>query len=248
MIERFRVFTSKETKVGNRSISLSPDQHYIRTLICTGFIASKQSPACLVRNFVPDLEEFEGKDKVICLGAKAISVMQGRYKRINEIKPSRFSIVASKFGTKTEHGTGVAGHPAKLQVAIDEVGLPRLLLASGISAMEKTALRLGILKNKLGLFFIVAGMEVKAIDGLVEDGGYHNHVILCPNSYQTVCDEIESQVNAPIALADINDIGGSVLSVSQSSPLTRKEVYLALKDNPFGQDKRRTPLAVIGRV
>lgn len=243
MSEYLRVFNSNEIEVGQHIISLSPDGKFVRTLI-----APNQDPVSLLQRFIPSMDDFAGSEKIICLGAKAVSVLQGRYRRKDEINPGRFANFAFRFGTRTEHGTGVAGYPEKLQAAVDEVGMVRIALAAGVSALEKISLKYGLINHKIGLFFIVAGKRVEAIDGLVEDGGYHNHVILCPEDYDVLPEQLRTKTGLPNAIVDINYIGGSVLSISKDSPYKKKEILSALSDNPFGQDKRRTPIAVIGRV
>lgn len=248
MSEGLRTFNSTELPIGQRFVTTSPDGKYVRTLIYTGFIAPNQNLPLLTERFIPRLDHFEGTDKMVCIGSKVISLLQGRYKRVNQIIPGSFARFATRFGTRTIHGNGVAGHPEKLQAAIDDVGLARIVLAAGVSALEKVALHYGIINKRKGLFFLIAGKRVESIDGLIADGGYQNHVILCPNNYNKVSTQLERVTGLPNAVIDINDLGGSVLSISEGSPYTKQEIFSALSDNPFGQDKRRLPLAVIGKV
>jgi hypothetical protein len=247
MVEHSRVFKTSETDIGHRFSSISPDGKYIRTLIHTGFIAPRQSPATLLNSFIPDLEDFPGEDKVVCLGSKVVALLQNRVRREDEIHPGILCQVASKFGTRTEHGVGVAGYPKKIQAAIDEVGLNRIIFALAASGLEKIALKLNILKDRIGIFFIVAGDKVKAIDGLSPGGGYEHHILLCPDNAEFLA-SLSGNVKFPVALVDINYVGGDVPVTTPNSPLSKDEIYTALKDNPFGQFKERTPLAVIGRI
>lgn len=249
MHETIRVHgTRSEQHLGERTTSISPDGKYLRTLIYTGFIAPNQNPTDIVRRFATPLDDFPGEDKLVCMGAKLISISQGRYRRINEIHSGLFSQIATHFGTRTEHGTGVAGNPAKIQAAIDEVGLARIALASGASAIEKAAYRIGILNKRQGLFFKIAGKDVEVIDGLVVDGGYQNHVILAPINPDETCTRIENDTGIPTAIVDISYIGGSILGLSPFSPYSREELFGILSDNPFGQGKGRTPIAVVGKL
>ena len=245
-IEQVRVFKTGENNIGHHFFSLSPDGKYTRTLIHTGFIAPNQSPASLIKAFVPSLDGFPGKDKVVCLGSKVTAVLQNRVIRENNIHPSLLCQIATRFGTKTEHGVGVAGHPKKIQVAIDEVGLIRILFALGVSGLEKTVLKLGLIHKRLGLFFVIAGDQVKGIDGLSHDDGYEHHVLRYPNNERFLSDLLGT-IEYPVSLVDINDIGGTVSAITPNCPLTRDEIFTALRDNPFGQHKERTPIAVIGR-
>ncbi len=247
MAELTRVFRTSETEIGHRFSSNSPNNKYIRTLIHTGFIAPKQNPANILNRFIPDLNDFPGNDKVVCIGSKAVAVLQNRFRREDEIHPGLLCQIASRFGTKTEHGVGVAGHPKKIQAAIDEVGISRIAFAIAASGIEKTALKLKILHNRIGLFFIIAGDKVKAIDGLSHGDGYEHHVLLCPDNTKFIL-SLSGEVKFPVALVDINYVGGDVSVTTKNSPLSKSEIYDALIDNPFGQFKERTPIAVIGRI
>ncbi len=248
MSESFRVANSSNLDIGKQVVSESPDHRFVRTLIHTGFIFPHQNPEDLLLRFTPDITCFDGSDKVVCIGSKVVSIMQGRYKRANEVKPGIFANLASPFRTKTDDPDEPIAYPRKLQVAIDEVGIARVGLAAGVSAVEKLALKAGILKKRLGLFFLIAGKKVEVIDGLFDDGGYKNHVILCPDDYNHLSDQWEQTTGLPNAVVDINYQGGSVLSVSRGASYTKQEIFAALSDNPFGQDKRRMPIAVIGRI
>ena len=53
-----------------------------------------------------------------------------------DIKTTRGARLLSRFVSRTPVGVGL-GHPATMQLAIDEVGLPRILLASVAAAVTR---------------------------------------------------------------------------------------------------------------
>jgi hypothetical protein len=248
MVERLHLYSEGDRPIGEHFVSCSPDGRFVRTLIYTGFVAPRQDLTQLIDHFVPDIESLDGVDKTVCLGAKLVALSQGRYRRKNQIHPGIFASVASRFGTRSKHGVGPVGHKEKLQAAIDEVGFARILCAATTSLAEKLALEIGFIHEQMGLFYRIAGQRVKAIDGLGKDDGYANHVILCPCDPMALCQDITSQTGIPVAIVDINYVGGDILGVSDNSPLNEWEIYHALADNPFGQRKERTPIAIVGRA
>ena len=60
---------------------------------------------------------------------KALSISQGNALPVADIRTTRAARLLSRFVSRTPVGVGL-GHPATMQLAIDEVGLPRILLAA----------------------------------------------------------------------------------------------------------------------
>jgi len=229
---------------GKIHTTVSPDGHFVRTTVETGFVFPNQPIELLLQKFIPRIDDFTGDAKIVCLGSKLVSVLQGRYRRATDIHPGRFARSATRFGT----GFGVGGFPEKLQAAIDDAGYPRIIAATTASAMEKTAIKLHMLRNRIGVFYIIAGSRAKAIDGLYGGDGYDKHVLLAPANPQQTCDRLQGAFGFPVAIVDINNLGGDILGLSNTSALSRTDLIQALKDNPAGQEYERTPVTVVGRI
>src|SRR5207248_11008780 len=60
---------------------------------------------------------------------KVVAVAQGRVFFTWDIRPGRWARLLSRYVRRTPFGIGL-GHPTTMQLAIDEAGLPRILLAS----------------------------------------------------------------------------------------------------------------------
>ncbi len=193
------------------------------------------------------LKQHIGKDWFIVLSEKVIAISQGRSYFIWDIKPGLFARVLSKKVTRTPHGIGL-GSPWTMQLAIEEVGLPRLLLASAAAALTKP---FGI----KGLFYRIAGREAAGIDGPTEYSLYPSNVSakLLPKNPETVSAEIHEQLNKHlpeeykkhfkgVVIIDANDLGRNVIGNSTGIEDTLVEEIFG--DNPMGQSDEQTPLVI----
>ena len=90
---------------------------------------------------------------LIFMGEKAVAVSQGRSYPKDSIRPSWLARFLVRFVTKTPIGIGVSSAPT-MQLALEEVGAPRILLAALAAALTKP---LGI----KGVFYRVAGEQAR---------------------------------------------------------------------------------------
>ena len=92
------------------------------------------------------------------------------------------------------NSTGVGMHePYKLQLVIDMVGLPRVLLAAFLSAVTRP---FGI----KGLFYKVCGKGVGGIDGFYFRSSfkrYHELATINPPNPNELCDELAEETVFP---------------------------------------------------
>ena len=86
-----------------------------------------------------------------------VAITQGRSYPMTEIRPGRLARFLVRFVTRPGYGIGL-GTPQTLQLAIDEVGAPRILLAAAVAGITKP---FGV----HGLFYRIAGPQAAAIDG-----------------------------------------------------------------------------------
>ena len=73
---------------------------------------------------------------LLLVSEKALSISQGNALPVADIRTSRAARLLSRFVSRTPVGVGL-GHPATMQLAIDEVGLPRILLAAFAGAVTR---------------------------------------------------------------------------------------------------------------
>ncbi|MBI3366707.1 asparagine synthase (glutamine-hydrolyzing) [Candidatus Roizmanbacteria bacterium] len=181
----------------------------------------------------------------VVISEKVVAISQGRAYFIWDIHPSFFANTLSKFVTRTPYGIGL-GSPWTMQLAIGEVGLFRILLATLVSTVSKP---FGI----KGLFYKIAGSVVRSIDGPTEYSLYPSNVSakLGPEDPQREAENIKSQMinhklNSNfrgVAIIDANDLGQNILG--NSTGLDNKLIENIFKDNPMGQSNEQTPLTVV---
>ncbi len=208
------------------------------------------------------IKQFNSVKWFVVVSEKVVAISQGRSYFIWDIKPDLFANILSKFVTRTPYGIGL-GSPWTMQLAINEVGLARILLATAISICTKP---LGI----KGLFYKIVGPVVRSIDGPTEYSLYPSNVSakLGPKEPQKTAEkislslralakqsknEIASSLSTPrddrwmerflgVAIIDANDLGQNVLG--NSSGLDNKLIEAIFKDNPMGQADEQTPITV----
>lgn len=184
----------------------------------------------------------------LTISEKIIAISQGRSYFIWDIKTGIWAKLLSKHVTKTPNGIGL-GSEWTMQLAIQEIGLPKVLLASVAAAMTKP---LGI----RGVFYNIVGEAGRAIDGPTEYSLYPSNVSakLAPKNPKEVAKEIEEKLRENLKLSDekqfkgvviidANDIGRNVLANTTSvSNEVVKEIF---RDNPMGQGIEQTPLTIV---
>lgn len=179
---------------------------------------------------------------------KIVATAQGRSFFVADLKPGMWARLLSRFVVRTTYGIGL-GHPVTMHLAIKEVGLPRILAASAFSVVGK-------LVGKRGVFYQIVGDKVRAIDGPTEYSAYPANVSakLAPANPDKVSREISAALRASLpprdagrfggtVIIDANDIGRNVLG--HDTALPTDELAAAFADNPLGQGREQTPLAVV---
>ena len=181
-------------------------------------------------------------DDVLFISEKCVACTQKRAIPMEDIHPRKLATWLSKHVTKTPHGIGL-GMPETMEMALREVGTPRILFASFISVIGKK------LFHKKGWFYKVAGYRARSIDGPCHNTipPYNHYVVLGPLKPDQVARDIAQRIGYDVCIVDINDLEGQILGVS--SKRLDKDLYARiLKDNPLGQDDQQTPMGVIRTV
>ena len=94
---------------------------------------------------------------MIYVSEKIVAISQGRAFPIDEMNPSWLAKFLVKFVYKSPHGIGISS-PYTMQLALEDVGLPRILLGCAAAAVTKP---FGI----RGALYKVCGYRARAIDG-----------------------------------------------------------------------------------
>ncbi len=188
------------------------------------------------------------KSFFVAVSEKIVAIAQGRSYFIWDIKPSNTAKILSNYVKKTPYGIGL-GSPWTMQLAIDDVGLPKIIFATIVSGITK-------LFGVHGMFYRIVGKEIAAIDGPTEYSLYPSNVSakLGPKEPQKVAEKINKQIVAllngsivnnflGVVIIDANDLGQTVLG--NSTPLKNELIEKIFSDNPMGQADEQTPITIV---
>lgn len=185
----------------------------------------------------PYLTEGDG----IFLSEKMVAISQGRAWDIDEIKPGFWAKFLVKFVTKSPYGIGL-GSKYTMELAIRDVGLPKILLGCVCAAFTKP---FGI----KGVFYNVVGPKARAIDGPGEYviPPYNHYAKMCPLEPDKVCKELAEHTGCYVVMLDANDLGVEILGKSDDN-FTLTMARQMFKDNPLDQSDQQTPIAIARKV
>lgn len=179
-------------------------------------------------------------DIVFC-SEKIIAITQGRSYPISEIKPSALAKFLVKFVYKSPHGIGL-GSPYTMQLALEDVGIPRILLGCVAAALTKP---FGV----RGVFYKVCGKKAYAIDGPCDYTlpPYNKYAKKAPLKPNKVAREMKNKLGNEFIVLDANDLNVDILGKS-SKNLDDKFLKALFKDNPLGQSSQQTPIAIVRKA
>jgi len=177
---------------------------------------------------------------IVFVSEKAVAVTQGRAYHIDSVKPSKLAIFLSKYVTKTPVGIGL-GSPQTMQLAIEEVGVVRIMVACVVGALGK-------LVGIRGLFYMIAGNGARSIDGAVPYAipPYNQYISKGPENANQVAQKISTELGVAVAIVDANDLGVNILGTSTG--VDGKLIAKIIKDNPLGQTDEQTPVGIIREI
>ena len=182
----------------------------------------------------------------VCVAESVVAITQGRAYKITEIKPGLTARLLSRFVNQSPAGIGLA-LPETMQLAVQEVGAPRLYLAALVSALTQSV-------GRRGDFYRLAGPRVRGIDGPTAGTlpPYNEYATLIPqNPRQVVLDVMQSlretkKVEVEVVIVDANDLGVNILAPRNRAQ--RKLATALCQDNPMGQGHEQTPVMIARKV
>ncbi|HPS39736.1 MAG TPA: hypothetical protein PL124_10020 [Candidatus Cloacimonadota bacterium] len=227
----------------NKSKNLDPvvtinGASFERIPVETRILTSADTMSEIIREYA--LQHIQPGD-ILSLSESPVAITQGRAIPVDTLKISPLANILWRFVTKVPYGIGLRA-PASMQCAIDECGAPRIVLAALAGFVGKL---IGI----KGLFYKVAGMQAALIDAAETSvvPPYNHTVIKGPLHPEKVAQELSDEFGFPVAVMDINDIGGCWM-IGASEGVSKHFMETVMKDNPQGQDDEMTPLCIIRRV
>ncbi len=176
---------------------------------------------------------------IVFISEKVVAITQGRAYPIHSIRPSRLAAFLSRWVTKNPAGIGLS-MPQTMQLAIEEVGVLRILFAALAAALTKP---FGI----KGLFYRIVGPQAAAIDGPVPYAipPYNTYASKGPMDVDNIAQKISLQLGGiGVCIVDANDLGVAILGKSNKT-LSTSFLQAVLRDNPLGQSDESTPIGII---
>ena len=200
-------------------------------------VTDRDDAAAVVTRYVGTLP---GDVRLVAVSERMVAITQGRSYPIKDIRPRRLARLLERFVTRPGYGIGL-GSAETMELAIREVGAPRILLAAAASAITKPF-------RIHGVFYRIAGPQAKAIDGPTSYTipPYNQAATLGPKAPDQAARTLAAALGAPVAIIDANDAGCAVLGASPG--VDRRFVERLFADNPLGQAREQTPICVVREV
>ena len=216
----------------------TPYGDFLRYPVRTHVVVSGDSIPKILDDYVrPYIQEGD----MIFISEKIIAISQGRAFDIDDIKVSKLANILCKFVYKSPYGIGL-GSPWTMELAIRDIGVPKILFAACCSAVTKPF-------GMRGVFYKIVGDKGRAIDGPCDYTlpPYNHYAKLAPKDPDKVAAQLEKHIGCKVVIMDANDIGREILGVSDPSINIDmcKEIF---RDNPLGQKSQQTPIAIIRKA
>ena len=171
---------------------------------------------------------------VIAVSETAVAIAQGAFVAAEAIRPSKLAFALAR----RAHPLATVNQPESMQLVIDDVGVPRVLLAVGAQI-------LGLLVGKRGRFYEMLGDAITAIDGYTGTmPPYERAIVLAPREPDTVAAQISAALHCGCAIVDVNDLHRAKV-LGSSAGLAIDTTATALLENPHGNGDEQTPIVVL---
>ena len=212
---------------------------YERIPIKTHLISFGENLEGLVRRYVTP---YTLPGDWLAISEKVVSVCQNNVRHITTVKAGWLAKLIVKGVKKYPNDIGFS-RPEKMQLAVELVGHPRMILAMLLGIIGK-------LFGVRGIFWRVAGHRVSEIDGFNPDSmyPYTEYAALPPQEPKKVCTAIEAATKIPTMIIDGNNINVEIIATSNNIPVNNKLAREILLDNPMGQDDEMTPFILVRKL
>ena len=208
--------------------------------VCSSYLVvmREDNLAEVIDKYTKDIRQ-EG-DIIFC-SEKIVAITQGRSFHIDDIHPGWLANFLVKFVYKSPYGIGL-GSPYTMQLAIEDVGVPRIMLGCMAAVVTKP---FGV----RGAFYKVCGQRAYAIDGPCDYTlpPYNKYAKMAPKNPNKVARDMKAQLGFDFIVLDANDLNVDILGKSRKE-LDDKFLKALFKDNPLGQSSQQTPIAIVRKA
>jgi hypothetical protein len=177
----------------------------------------------------------------LCLSQKFVSICNGDVRHISEVRDGWLARLIVKYVTKNDNGDIGYSHPRKMQVAIEEVGYPRMMAAVVGGGIGKFVLR------RHGDFYRIAGHHISEIDGFNPDAmpPFDEYAMLPSGDPDAICEDLALRFGCAAYIIDGNNINVEVVGHSANMAISMADAREVMLDNPMGQGDELTPVFLI---
>jgi hypothetical protein len=171
---------------------------------------------------------------ILAICESPLAITQGRIVDIDQVHPGLAARVMCRFFDIDSS----LSTPYAVQVAMDEVGTLRFVLAFLLAAP-------GRLIGRHGDFYRLAGRQAAWIDDIPGTmPPYTQHIVLGPADPDAVTRTVARELGCGAAVVDANDLG-KVEILATSGSVDRELLIQAMLPNPQGNDDEQTPLVLV---
>ena len=189
-------------------------------------------------NIVDAILEYAGDQitdrDIVCSAESVVAITQNRYVRPEELKICWQARLMNRFVP----GEGSMASIYGMQAAMNEEGKWNMLYSFILGAVSK-------LFGKPGIFYARCRQASLIDDVTGTMPPFDKCLVYGPANTNQVCEEIKKATGAYGAvIADVNDLKRAAV-LGRSKGLNPEEIAKILIDNPFGNDKQKTPIVII---
>ncbi len=171
---------------------------------------------------------------VIAISETAVAIAQGEFVVAELIRPSKLAYALSR----RAGALATVNQPESLQLVIDAVGAPKVVLAA-------IAHVLGRFVGKRGMFYEIMGEAITAIDGYTGTlPPFERAIVLAPREPDAFAQSVFERSGIGCTIVDANDLQKAKV-LGASVDVDRANVEGALLDNPHGNGDEQTPIVVL---
>lgn len=178
---------------------------------------------------------------LIVLSSCVAAIAEERVIPVDTIKPGFMAKFLSSLVSQKNVPFGGAAPLANsyaMQVAIEEIGLPRIILAVKLGALGK-------IFGRSGVFYRIAGPQSALIDDPPAAIPPYDYVVIPgPVDSFSLAEKIKNSTGCETAIVDANDLGNA-WAVGYTEKVNKKLIEEVLSTNPSGNEDQTTPILII---
>lgn len=171
---------------------------------------------------------------VLAISETAVAIAQNQFVPAEYVRPSKLAY----FLSKRAGALATINQPESLQIVIDQTSPAKVMFATVMHV-------LGRLVGKRGMFYVVMGEAITAIDGYTGTmPPFERAIVFAPQNPDAFAQSVLEKTGIACTVVDANDLEKAKV-LGASSGVNRASVERALLSNPHGNGDEQTPIVVL---